>query len=149
MFCRFFIGVYLKFEPSAKTKKLLRYAFYLVIIIYMSFRVILASETLGRYGVNPYIFGLLDVGTAIPYAIGGPKVITYAKQRNKNKIFQWSIIFAISFILPYVYIAISGEKIPFYIWLVLGFIVFGLGTQAFLSLRSKIKKAMSEDNPQN
>lgn len=139
----------MKFEPSAKTKKLLRYAFYLVIIIYMSFRVILASETLGRYGVNPYIFGLLDVGTAIPYAIGGPKVITYAKQRNKNKIFQWSIIFAISFILPYVYIAISGEKIPFYIWLVLGFIVFGLGTQAFLSLRSKIKKAMSEDNPQN
>ncbi len=136
----------MKFEPSAKTKKLLRYAFYLVIIIYMSFRVILASETLGRYGVNPYIFGLLDVGTAIPYAIGGPKVITYAKQRNKNKIFQWSIIFAISFILPYVYIAISGEKIPFYIWLVLGFIVFGLGTQAFLSLRSKIKKAMSEDN---
>jgi len=139
----------LKFEPSVKTKKLLRYVFYLVIIVYMSFRVILASETLGRYGVNPYIFGLLDVGTAIPYAIGGPKVITYAKQRNKNKIFQWSIIFAISFILPYIYIAISGEKIPYYIWIVLGFIVFGLGTQAFLSLRSKIKKAMSEDNPQN
>ncbi len=139
----------MKFEPSVKTKKLLRYVFYLVIIVYMSFRVILASETLGRYGVNPYIFGLLDVGTAIPYAIGGPKVITYAKQRNKNKIFQWSIIFAISFILPYIYIAISGEKIPYYIWIVLGFIVFGLGTQAFLSLRSKIKKAMSEDNPQN
>lgn len=136
----------MKFEPSEKTKKLLRYAFYLVIIVYMSFRVILASETLGRYGVNPYIFGILDIGTAIPYAIGGPKVIMYAKKRNKQKIFQWSIIFAISFILPYVYIAISGEKIPFYIWIVLGFIVFGLGTQAFLSLRSKIKKAMSEDN---
>ncbi len=112
----------------------------------MVLRFIIAIPTLGPYGVNPYIFGFLDVITAIPYAIGVPRLIIHAKQRENQKVIQWIILLAISFIVPYLYIAIEGEKIPILVWGVLSIIVLALGVEAFLSVRSKIKMAMKEED---
>lgn len=119
--------------------------FYVGVLIYMILRFVVAIPTLGPYGVNPFIFGLLDVITAIPYAIGVPKIIAFAKQKNSRKIMQWIMVLAISFVIPYGYIAASGEKIPILVWGALVIIIMGFGLESFLTVRSKIRKALQED----
>ncbi|MBN2695648.1 hypothetical protein JXR93_13385 [bacterium] len=116
------------------------------VVFYMVLRFVIAIPTLGPYGVNPYIFGLLDVITAIPFAVGVPRLILFAKQRENRKIIQWIIVLAISFIIPYLYIAIEGEKIPKLIWGALSVVILGLGIEAFLSVRSKIRAAIREED---
>ncbi|MSO38675.1 MAG: hypothetical protein EXQ69_10605, partial [Acidimicrobiia bacterium] len=39
-------------------------------------RAIVVWKTLGDYGVNPWIYGVLDVISTVPYAIGTARVVT-------------------------------------------------------------------------
>ncbi|MBN2694881.1 hypothetical protein JXR93_09485, partial [bacterium] len=142
----FIYEVILNIKLTPKVKIAIAVVFYTGMVIYMGFRIFITFKTLGKYGVNPYIFGFIDIVTVIPYAIGAPKIIYHVKNRNKNRIVQWLIIFAFSFIAPYIYIGISGKGIPLFIWGILAAIILTLGSQAFLSLYLKIKKVLKEDS---
>src|ERR1700709_2284087 len=75
------------------------------VVAYTIIRFLIAWETLNRYGLNIWIFGVIDVGTAVPYAVGTARLVTSIVDRRLQAAAGWLVIAAISFIAPYLYIA--------------------------------------------
>ncbi len=110
------------------------------VVLYTVVRFAIAWETLNRYGLNVWIFGILDVGTAVPYAIGTARLVTCVVDKRLQAAAWWLVLAAASFIAPYLYIAIAGrdKSLPILVWIVLGLLVLGLGANAVMAINKRI-----------
>lgn len=72
-------------------------------------RALIAWPTLGRYGVNPWVFLALDVGTAPPYAYGQVKLVKSILKRAHAQTQFWTVVVLVSFLAPYIYVFVAGS----------------------------------------
>jgi len=115
-----------------------------------------AATSEANYHVNPWIFGILFFGSAIPLYYGyyriGKSALKFenrklvGKKINTTELRLGITISIIAWWIPYVYVIIFG-KLPWNLWLI--FIAFvlimgGLFVNALLGKISKIKKETSE-----
>lgn len=94
-------------------------------------RALVVWPTLGDYGVNPWIFLLIDIGTAWPYAYGQVRVVKGARQGDWRSVQFWALITLICFIAPYAYIVGAGSgDMPLIAWIIIGalMVVFGVAS---------------------
>ncbi len=113
------------------------------VIAYTILRFAIAWETLNRYGLNIWIFGILDVGTAVPYAIGTSRLVTSMVDKKLQVAAGWLAVAAISFVAPYFYIVIAGhnKSLPLAVWVVLALLVIALGANAALVINKRVRAA--------
>lgn len=117
------------------------------VIAYTILRFAIAWETLNRYGLNIWIFGILDVGTAVPYAIGTSRLVTSVVDKRLQAAAWWMMLAALSFIAPYLYIAIAGrdKSLPMLVWVLLVVLVLGLALNAALAVNKRVRTARRLD----
>lgn len=111
------------------------------VLLYVIARFLIAYGTLHRYGLNVWIFGFLDIATAVPYGIGTARLVTSIVDGHIQRAARWGIVSAASFLAPYLYIALSGQDkhMPVLVWAVLGLLVASLGVNAALTVRRKVR----------
>lgn len=129
----------IKEKQKGINPKIAEQVFKLSLFVYVFVRFIIAIPFLTPWGVNPYIFFLLDVITAFPYTIGVPKIVRYYQSKDFPRIINWSIILVASFLIPYIYILYAGRNqisSGFMIGIVL--MVILLGVKAFFSIRAQV-----------
>jgi len=80
-------------------------------------------EIEANYGVNPVIFAIIYFAGVIPFWFSVYKVITGLKRSNFNQVRAFSIILGIIMILPFTYVAIFGNNLPFWFWIVAACII--------------------------
>ena len=107
-------------------------------------RAIVVWKTLGDYGVNPWIYGVLDVISTVPYAIGTARVVTGVIDRDWARVRLWGTIAAVAFLVPDLYIVIVGESMPLVVYVVLG--VWFIGA-VYFAVRSITKKVRANRLP--
>jgi hypothetical protein len=115
----------------------------LSVVAYTVIRFVIAWEAFSDYGVNVWIFGALDIGTAIPYAIGTARVVIDMVDKRYKQAALWMVVAAVSFLAPYIYLVIAGKdkSLPTAVYVVVGLLVVGLGANAILAIRKKIRLA--------
>ena len=108
------------------------------------------SKSEATYHVNPWIFGILFFGSALPLYFGYFIIARSAlkieghklkrKKIDKRELRIGIIISVIAWWIPYIYVMIYG-KLPVNLWLI--FFIFILATGFFFikTLHSKITKA--------
>lgn len=102
-------------------------------------RALVAWPTLGRYGVNPWVFLLIDVATAFPYAYGQVKLIKVCIAKDLRSIQLWSLLVLVSFLAPYIYIFIAGSgELPLLGYIIVLALIAVFGVASFLRLRRAI-----------
>ena len=94
-----------------------------------------------EYGVDPLIFGLIYVG-AIPFFITSVAWLVRNVQRGRS-IWLPATCASFCFFAAYVYLAVAGKNIPFWIWV---FIVGATLLGIFSAVR-QIKKKLSDPKP--
>ena len=88
------------------------------VLAYAVLRALIVWPTLGEYGVSPWAFLVIDVGTAWPYAYGQVRVVTEARALNWGGMQLWAAIAMLSFIAPYAYIVGAGSgDMPLLAWI--------------------------------
>jgi hypothetical protein len=98
---------------------------------YSALRALVVWPTLGEYGVNPWAFLVVDVGTAWPYAYGQVRVVNAARAKDWTRVQLWSLISLFAFVAPYAYIAGAGSgDMPMIAWIVIGalMVLFGIAS---------------------
>ncbi len=75
-------------------------------------RLVLAWSTLADYGLNVWVFGALDLATTYPYAIGTSRLVFAAVERDSRQAAFWSGVTVLSFSVPYVYAAVTINRLP-------------------------------------
>ncbi|MEM7141115.1 MAG: hypothetical protein AAF548_08780 [Actinomycetota bacterium] len=110
------------------------------VIAYAVARAAIVWPTLGDYGVNPWAFLAIDVGTAWPYAYGQVRVVTEAKAKNWSSTQIWALIALLSFVAPYAYIAGAGSgEMPLIAWIVIGLLMVFFGAASIIRILRQVR----------
>lgn len=95
-----------------------------------------------QYGVDPLVFGAIYVG-AIPFFLVF-SAMTVRRLRARRPATLPIIGTGVSFVAAYLYLAIAGRGIPWWVWAVLAAFI---GAGAWSAARDLRKKAAMHDEP--
>jgi len=90
------------------------------VVAYGLARTLVVWGALSDYGVNPWIYGIIDLVSSVPYAIGTARVVTGILDRDWARVRKWGTIAVLTFFAPDVYILLAGHGMPTTVYLVLG-----------------------------
>lgn len=131
--------------PRTKLRKRLELGWVVSIVIFTLARFFVARETLEQYGLNIWIFGFIDLITAIPYAVGTARVVGALVDRDLAGASKWAGIAAVSFFAPYGYILWAGSEqgasFPTSVYVVLGVLIVIFGANAVWGIIRKVRTA--------
>jgi len=113
-----------------------------LVVAWVVIRTLVIRDVFGGYGVNPLVYFLIDLCSAIPYAIlSGRAVVNFL---DKNWIsFRKNSFFALFFFyMPDMYVLTTAEEVP--TSLLMGFLlsIAIFSGFALYSFRRNIKKAV-------
>lgn len=124
----------------SQRRKTIRTTALLVVLLYVVLRFFVVQATLEEYGVNSFIFLLIDVTTAIFYVLGIEELVWALKVKlSLTRIMVWGTVAVIAFAAPYVYLYAAGQAMPASIFIGLGIIIGLLGVNAFVAIRRRVR----------
>lgn len=99
------------------------------VVVLCALRAVVAWPVLLEYGINPWWFLVLDVGTAPTYGIGQAMSVKVLRdlETPARAALPWVLMVLVSFLAPYLYVLRSAGHLPGYVkWGVVGWmVVFG------------------------
>ena len=111
------------------------------VVAYAIIRALIVWPTLGEYGVTPWIFLAIDVGTAWPYAYGQLRVIKEARNGAWRNVQVWALITLVSFVAPYAYTFIAGSgEMPWWAWIIIGALMTFFGVASVVRIVRQIRE---------
>ena len=132
-------------DPDEKRVGWMGKAWIATIFGYSVLRALVVWPTLGTYGVSPWIFLAIDVGTAWPYAYGQVRLVRAAKHRDWKQVQIWTAIAVAAFIAPYAYIVGAGSgEMPALAWIIIGLLVLVFGAASIFRVLRQIRTTQSE-----
>lgn len=112
------------------------------IVAYAVVRLFIVKATLEKYGVNPWVFFVIDAITGVIYILGIEQlVLSFTKKTDVKlgRIITWSFITAAAFGAPYVYMYTAGQAMPPIVGLGLSVIVVLLLANAIVLFRRRLR----------
>jgi hypothetical protein len=93
-----------------------------------------------------WTFGVIDIVTAVPYALGTARLVTSLIDRNGQAAARWGIVASGSFLAPYVWLAWVGRdgSLPTVVYVAIVVCVVCFGANAVLSVRRKVRDGRSQ-----
>jgi len=111
-------------------------------LVYSVFRALVVGKTLGEYGINPWIFLVLDAGSAVPLAWGQVRLVQGLKRNDPRLVQRSLMVVIVSFIAPYAYLVLgAGRPLPTVAYVVIALLVLGVGVATVWRIRSEARSA--------
>jgi hypothetical protein len=111
-------------------------------VIYSAFRALLVGETLGAYGVNPWLFLVLDAGSAVPLSTGQVRLVQALRRGDPARVQRSLLLVGASFLAPYLYLVLGGDKpLPAIAYWVIAVIVIAVGLATAWRIRTEARAA--------
>jgi hypothetical protein len=114
------------------------------VVAYGLARTLVVWQALGNYGVNPWIYGAIDVVSSVPYAIGTARVVTGTMDRDWVRVRRWGLIAVAAFFAPDLYIVVAGHGMPALVYIVLASWVLVAAALAARGIAGKLRSARVE-----
>lgn len=111
------------------------------VVLFVIIRFVLAYSVLADQAqLVVIVFGLIDIGTAVPYAIGTARLVTSLVDRRPQTAARWGALASASFLAPYLWLAWAGRdgSFPTIVYVVTGLFVVCVGANAVLGIRRRV-----------
>jgi hypothetical protein len=110
-------------------------------------RALIAWPTFGQYGLNPWVFLVLDIVTAPPYGVSQALTVKILRDPDRpgRDAIVWAAGVVVFFLLPYVYLVAATGDVPViaYVGVVAWMLFFG--TLAVLRIRREVRADQEAD----
>ncbi len=110
------------------------------IFIYTIVATIVVWKGLSKYGVNPWIFAVIDAITSYTYGITSARMVIAIIAKDMKRARTWALGAAISFITPQAYILISAHNAPADVYRIVIGVISALFLFSAISLLIDIKR---------
>lgn len=97
-----------------------------------------------------WTFGVIDIVTAVPYALGTARLVTCLVDRRAQAAAQWGIVASASFLAPYLWLAWVGRdgSLPTVVYVAIAVCIVCFGANAVFSVRRKVREGRSDRVPE-
>ncbi len=89
-----------------------------------------------------WVFGFVDIITAVPYALGTARLVTSLVDRRPQSAARWGLIAGVSFLAPYLWLGWAGRDgdFPTVVYVVIALCVVCFGANAVMGVRRKVRE---------
>ncbi len=126
----------------SKRRQTLEVSWVVGVVVFVLIRFALAYSALADESrITVVIFGILDLGTAVPYALGTARLVTSLVDRDAQSAARWGALASGSFLAPYIWIAWAGRsgEFPLAVYVVTTLFVVFLGANAVVTIRRRVR----------
>ena len=114
------------------------------IILYSFVASFVVWKALHKYGVNPYLFFVIDVITSWLYGIASARLVMSVIKKRTHQIAKWGIYSALNFVIPQVYILVSAHDVPREVYLIIGVVICVLAIFSLIGIYNELRKARAK-----
>ena len=97
---------------SEKHRQLIERWWIAIVVTWDIAKSILVDETFAKYGVNPYIYFVIVISIAIPYAISTAKMLFSILANHWRNAFSYGAVAVVLHFVPDIYILATAKKVP-------------------------------------
>ena len=83
-----------------------------IVLLWDIFKTIVVDETFAKYGVNPYIYFVIVVCIAVPYAKSTAKMLFAILANHWSSALKFGVVAAILHFVPDIYILVTAKHVP-------------------------------------
>jgi hypothetical protein len=96
-----------------------------------------------------WVFGVIDLGTAVPYALGTARLVTSLVDRRLDLATRWGLVASGSFLAPYLWLGWAGRdgEFPTVVYVAVAVCVTCFGANAVISVIRKVRRARAAGPP--
>ena len=129
-------------ERNSRRRKL-EISWVIGVVAFVIVRFAIAYSALNEYGLTVWVFGILDIVTAVPYAIGTARLVTSLADHDVQAAARWGIVACISFLAPYLWVAWAGRdgEFPTAVYITIAVLVVCLGINAIVGVAKRVRSA--------
>ena len=109
------------------------------IVLYTFVATFVVWKTLGKYGVNPIGFFIVDLVTSWLYGISTARLVVAIFQKNRAGLRKYVIYSALNFAVPDVYIVAMARHVPRDVYLALAGVIALLAIFSIVGVLQQIK----------
>lgn len=102
-------------------------------------RLWIVRRMLGRYGVNAWVYGAVDLALAWPYAMASARLVTSLVDRQIAAARKWAAVTAVTFIVPDVYLVLSGHRKPHVVSLTIVVVATAMALASVASMGKEVR----------
>lgn len=135
--------------PPRTRRVVLERSWVVGVVLFTLGRFVVAYGALDSYGVNIWLFGFIDLITAVPYGVSTARLVGALVDRSYESIAGWAAVASGSFLAPYLYLAWAGRDVGFppIVYVVLGVLAISFGTYAVYGIGKKVRLGRAVDIP--
>lgn len=111
------------------------------IVLYSFAATFIVWKALHKYGVNPYLFFVIDLITSWFYGLASARLVVAVIKKRWSETQKWGWLSAINFALPQIYILLSARRVPRDVYLIIYSVIGALVAFALIGIGSQIKAA--------
>ena len=114
------------------------------IILYTFVATFVVWKALHKYGVNPYIFFVIDLITSWFYGLASARLVVAVIHKRWSETQKWGWLSAINFMLPQIYILLSANRVPRDVYPIIYSVIGVMVAFAVIGLISQIRVARKD-----
>lgn len=116
----------------------------IIVVAWSLIRTVIVWAAVGDYGLNPWIYLALDLGSAVIDALSTPRMVLSFIDDHWRKAVEWALISLVVFIIPDLYIFLGTRTLPKRIIVVVCLIIALTLTIGVIGVVRKIRKGRNE-----
>jgi len=97
---------------SEKHRQLVERWWIVIVLVWDIFKTLVVDKTFAKYGVNPYIYFVIVVSIAVPYAISTAKMLFAILANHWRNALTFGVIAAVLHFVPDIYILVTAKQVP-------------------------------------
>ena len=118
------------------------------IVLYTFGATFVVWKALHKYGVNHYIFFVVDLITSWFYGLASARLVVALLHKRWSETQKWGWLSALNFMLPQIYILVSARHVPRDVYIIIysvigvmvAFAIVGVATQLRAARKEKVEE---------
>ena len=114
------------------------------IVLYTFGATFVVWKALHKYGVNPYIFFVVDLITSWFYGLASARLVVAIIHKRWSETQKWGWLSALNFMLPQIYILVSANHVPTDVYIIIYSVIGVMVAFALVGIASQLRVARKE-----
>ena len=114
------------------------------IVLYTFGATFVVWKALHKYGVNPYLFFVIDLITSWFYGLASARLVVAIIHKRWSETQKWGWLSALNFMLPQIYILLSARHVPRDVYIIIYSVIGVMVAFAVVGIVSQLRVARKE-----
>jgi uncharacterized membrane protein YhaH (DUF805 family) len=114
------------------------------IVLYTFGATFVVWKALHKYGVNPYLFFVIDLITSWFYGLASARLVVAIIHKRWSETQKWGWLSALNFMLPQIYILVSARHVPRDVYIIIYSVIGVMVAFAIVGIVSQLRVARKE-----